>query len=289
MKKRQISVCLAGLMLAGMLSGCSEYHDNGDLAQIAALQQENAQLSAAVNTLKADLRALQCTSLEAWKLTADPMEDGSGATARFEAQTAGVKSGQSVRFLVMLGEKTVVDLPCAPDGSRFTASAQLDAQNGYTFYCDLSDGSSEPVRYALLNPQDTQLSLLMNLQDSLSTYATMLVNSWNVEEDVLHINADVQIQLPNLRNTEETAKVESAKLYFTMGGETLQAIDIIVEGGSGSLSSLIEDVTCPVPEDMEADAQLTLNCEIKLAGGTILTADGGSWFLQNEQLQMVAG
>lgn len=276
-------------MLAGMLSGCSEYHDNGDLAQIAALQQENAQLSAAVNTLKADLRALQCTSLEAWKLTADPMEDGSGATARFEAQTAGVKNGQSVRFLVMLGEKTVVDLPCAPDGSRFTASAQLDAQNGYTFYCELSDGSSEPVRYALLNPQDSQLSMLMNLQDSLSTFATMLVNSWKVADEVLHINADVEIQLPNLRIDKEPAKVESAKLYFTMGEETLQAIDIIVEGSSGSLSSLIEDVTCPVPEDMEADAQLTLNCEIKLADGTVLTADGGSWFLQDEQLQMVAG
>lgn len=289
MKKRQISVCLAGLMLAGMLSGCSEYHDNGDLAQIAALQQENAQLAAAVNSLKADLRALQCTSLEAWKLTAEPMEDGSGATARFEAQTVGVKNGQSVHFIVMLGDKTIVDLPCAPDGSRFTASAQLDAQNGYTFYCDLSDGSSEPVRYALLNPQDIQLSMLMNLQDSLSTYATMLVNSWKVEEEVLHISADVQIQLSNLRKDEKPAEVESAKLYFTMGGETIQAIDIVVESGSSSLSSLIEDVTCPVPEDMEADAQLTLNCEIKLADGTVLTADGGSWFLQDEQLQMVAG
>lgn len=307
MKKRIISLGLAGLMLTSLLSGC---HDQNDLAQIASLQAENASLTAAVANLKAELRALESSILSDWHLTAEPLEDGSGATVRFEAEAMGTKSGQSAHFVVMLEDKTVVDLPCAFDGSHFTASAQLDAQNGYTFFCDLSDGQSEPIRYALLNPADETLPLLMNLHDSMNTYATLLVDSWKVkegekeekeaeeeeeekeeetEEDILIVNADVQVQLSSFTANHEKVSVESAALHFTMGETVLESLDITLDGTDSALSADMKGITCPIPKDMPTDAQLTLRCEIKLSDGNTLTADGGSWFMQDGQLQMVAG
>lgn len=286
MKKRIISLSLAGLMLTGLLSGC---HDNNDLAQIAALQAENASLSAAVASLKAELRSLQSSILRDWSLTAEPLEDGSGAAVRFEAQAMGTESGQSMHFVVMRDDKIVADLDCAFDGSHFTAYAQLGAVNGYTFFCDLSDGKTDPIRYALLNPADETLSLLMNLHDSMNTYATVLVDSWKVEEDMLSIRADVQVQLPSFTAGSKVVTVEKAALHFILGDTVLQSMELSLDGTGGALRASLPEITCPIPEDMPTDAQLTLRCEVQLSDGHTLTADGGGWFMQEEQLQMVAG
>lgn len=286
MKKRFLSLSLAGVMLAGLLSGC---HDKNDLAQIAALQAENASLSAALESLKSDYRALECTILSDWAITAEPLEDEDGAAVRFEAQAMEVRNGQSMHFVIMRGGKTVVDLPCAFDGSVFTASAQIDAQNGYTFFCDLSNGKMEPIRYALLDPENETLNLLMNLYDSMNTYATVHVDNWKEVDGTLLLDANVQVQLPGFSADGKVAVVESAVLNFTVGEKVLSSKDIPLDGSDGALTADMKNITCTIPEDTPTDAQVSLSCTVKLSDGQVLTAEGGGWYLQNDQLQMIAG
>lgn len=286
MKKRIISAVLVGIMLLA-LTGC---HDKKDLALIAELQDANTRLAAQVDSLKAEVASLRSMSLQTWEITAVPSEDGTLADVSFSAVPDGLLDGQSITFEVVQDGQVRVSLPCLLDGATFTASAQLEPKNGYSFFCVLSDGSASFKREALMDPASTVLSTLMNLGDAMNTYCNLVVDDYAVEEGKLNLKLSLSAKLPEFVNKEAPAGIESAKLIFTMGEETLETTDVTFEAGeNGVLEAVMDSLSLTIPEKMEKDAQLTLTLNVKLTNGQELKSAGAGWYMQEGAPVMVAG
>ncbi len=286
MKKRIFSAVLVGIMLLA-LTGC---HDKNDLALIEELQGANTRLSAEVESLKAEVASLRSMSLQSWDITARPSEDGALADVAFSAVPDGLLEGQSITFEVVQDGQVGVSLPCLFDGTTFTANAQLEPKNGYSFYCVLSDGSNSYKREALMDPANAALTTLMNLADAMNTYCNMVVDDYSAADGKLNLKLNLSAKLPEFVSKEAPAAVESAKLIFTMGEEELETKDVTFEAGEkGMLEAVMDDCSLTIPEKMEKDAQLTLTLKVKLTNGQELGSVSASWFMQDDALVMVTG
>lgn len=286
MKKRILAAVVTGVMLLA-LTGC---HDKNDLALIEELQGANAELTAEVAGLKAEIASLRSISLQSWSITAEPSEDGALADVAFSAVPDGLLDGQTITFEVVQDGQVKVSLPCLFDGSTFTANAQLEPKNGYSFFCVLSDGSSSHKREALMDPANDALSTLMNLADAMNAYCNMVVDDYSVEDGKLNVKLNLSAKLPEFVSKEAPAAVESAQLVFTMGEEELETKDVTFEAGeNGMLEAAMDDVSLAIPEKMEKDAQLTLTLNVKLTNTQELKSAGAGWFIQDDALVMVIG
>lgn len=286
MKKRILSVVLAAVMLLS-LTGC---HDKKDLALIEELQGANAQLSAEVESLKAEVASLRSMSLQSWDITAQPSEDGTLADVTFTAVPDGLLEGQTVNLEVMLDGQVVGSVSGTFDGSTFTANTQLEPKDGYSFYCVLSDGSTSFKREALMDPANASLATLMKLGQAMNAYCTLVVDDWKVEDGKLNLKLNLSAKLPEFVSKDSPANVESAKLCFAMGEQEPETKDVTFEvGENGMLEAVMDGLSLTIPEKMEKDAQLTLTLNVKLTNGQELKSAGAAWFMQDDALVMVTG
>lgn len=286
MKKRVFSAVL-GLIMLLALTGC---HNKNDLALIEELQSANAQLTAEAESLKAEIASLRSMSLQSWDITAKPSEDGTLADVAFSAVPDGLLDGQSITFEVVQDGQVKVSLPCLLDGTTFTANAQLEPKNGYSFFCVLSDGSTSFKREALMDPANAALTTLMNLGDAMNAYCNLVVDDYAVEEGKLNLKLNLNAKLPEFVSKDVPANIESAQLVFTMGEETLDTKDVTFDAGeNGVLEAVMDEVSLAVPEKMEKDAQLTLTLNVKLTNGQQLKPASAGWFMQEGALVMVTG
>ena len=226
-------------------------------------------------------------NMKSLSLSAKVWSSSNGATITLEAVPRAYNQNQAVYFVVHLNGEKVEDIPCTWDGTAFTASADLEAADGYEYECILFEGQGEGESYVLSDAYDS----LIYLETSLAAYCNLYISDFQVIDNVFNVTAGfAHVQLPQL--TVDGAKVElvSSELVFMLNGEEIdkQPIDLPAGEGSGSHEASLSSIRFDMPK-MEDDYQLDLMLKANLSDGQELSANGGSWYYNNGELKMSAG
>ena len=98
-------------------------------------------------------------SMKSLSLSAKVWSSSNGATITLEAVPRAYNQNQAVYFVVHLNGEKVEDIPCTWDGTAFTASADLEAADGYEYECILFEGQGEGESYVLSDAYDSLIYL----------------------------------------------------------------------------------------------------------------------------------
>ncbi len=287
---KKITKILAGLMAAILLlalTACGKEESGSSVSpeEVAALRQQVADLTARVEALE------QKSGLRSWDMAATARADGSGAAVHFTAVPAGNASGLSAVLLVRLDGQEVASADCIWDGASFTASVDLDAADGYGYYCVLTtaDGTREQiVLNTLENPVD---DTLVYLRTSLVAYGNLVVESWADTGSQLTITSGyAQVQMPRLAGEGGQITCSASDLVLQRNGQEVgrQSLTLPAGEGEGSYEQVLTDVVFAMPEMAEGD-QLELWLQVTLSTGEILMASGGSWTYFDGEFMLAVG
>lgn len=297
MKKNLLTKLMAVLMIAVLLvsiTACGNKEEEAAADQLAQLQQENAALQAQVNDLTNQLAMLkQKASLETWTMDVIPWAGNAGANVTISAIPKAHVDGQSATISVQLNGLEAESVPCAWDGTAYTATVELNAADGYSYYCILTslDGSQEQI--ALNTPENPTEESLIYLASYLNAYANMIVDGdgWKADKKKLTISSGyIQVQMPQLTMGSDAVTVDKAELVLKLSGEEAerQSITLPKGEGEGSYELAITDISFSMPK-MDDDHQLDLWLEVVLSDGQTLSTCGGSWYYSNGNLVLAVG
>lgn len=285
--KKWMTKLLLAVMIAALMVTCTACGD----AEKEQLEQENAALQAQLDDLNARLEALENrTGLKDWSMTASAWSSANGATVTLTAVPGNYQSGQTALFSVRLNGQEVVSSPCDWDGTSYTGVAEVEAADGYSYYCTLvsADGTKEQI--ALNTPENTVDDTLVYLESSLVTYGNIIVEDWEGTEEKLTLTSGyIQVQLPRI-SAGGSVDMDKAELVFQLNAEELQRkpLDLPAGEGEGSYEVAFQDISFDMPE-MENDYQLDLWLEVTLTDGQVISTPGGSWYFNGSELLMVVG
>ncbi len=263
-------------------------------AEIEALRQQNALLQSQLDALSGQIGTGSTntgTALAGWELTLAAWETGTGASVTLTAIPAAYEEGMEAALYVRKGSQEVVTVPCSWTGDTFTATAELTAQDGYGYYCILTDTRGQRQQFSLTTPENPVEDIPVYLATALNAYCNMTMDSWLDLDNTLTITAAyVQAQLPRLSVTGGEAAIEKAELVLYHRGEACARAPITLEEGiaPGSFELTVSGVSLPMPE-MEMDDSLDLFLEITLSDGQVLSTPGASWFHNEDGLFAVVG
>lgn len=233
----------------------------------------------------------QTGELASYTMTAAAWSSSNGATITFNAVPENHEDGQSVIFLARLNEEEADRVTCDWDGKSYTAELDLNAADGYFYYCILvaPDGTEKEVD---INTPDNMASPeLISLATALESYCTMTLNETKTEGDTLAItDGYYQVQLPLVTRTGEPVSIAAVSLYLKSGETEVasQALDIPAEISDLFCQGKLTGITFEIPE-MEDDQQLVLMLDVTLSDGQVLTTTGGSWHYAGGELLGVVG
>ena len=281
-KKKFISIALV-LCLA--LSACS--------SKTVVPQSTTAPPTAATTqaTSPVTVRSLEQAEAEgglaSWELAALVWSSSNGATVTFTAQPRAYEKGQGASFVVRLEGQEVENVSCDWDGTYFTASADLEAADGYEYECVFFPAQGASEHYTLSDAYDS----LVYMKRSLDAYCNLYISDFKDADGKFTVTAGwASVQLPQLTTAGTTVGFQRAQLVFLLNGETIETQDInLPKGeGQGSYESSLSNISFTMPQ-MDDDYQLDLMLVVTLTNGEELNANGGSWFYNNNELKMAAG
>ena len=283
--KKQIMIALLLLSILA-LAGCGKGPDVQQLEQdIVALQNQVDALSARLDALEENSGLLD------WHLSAQSRTDNSGATVTLTASPLAFHEGQSAQFLVRLGGQEVAAADCEWNGSVYTGTANLDAADGYSYYCILTAANGSKEHIALNTPENPVDDTTVYLETSLTAYSTMIVDAWEDEGGKLSITAGyAQVQLPRIFSGDSQPTFADAQLVLRCNGQVVetQPLEIPQGEGAGSYELVLGGVSFDMPE-MQDDYQLEVSLEVTLSDGQVLTSIGSSWYYNAGEMIMVVG
>lgn len=290
-----LALILAAAALAVSLAGYLKPDVSVDYSgEIEALKQQNALLQSQIDTMAAQMNTGSTTTgtgLAGWDLTLVPWETGTGASVTLTAIPAGDTEGLSAVFYVRRGSQEVVSVDCSWTGDAFTATAELTAQDGYGYYCILTDAAGEKQQFSLTTPENPVEDIPVYLATALNAYCNMTMDSWLDLDDTLTISAAyVQVQLPRLTADGTEPTIAKAELLLYYQGQVHASAPITLEAGAaaGAYELTVAGVTMAMPT-MEEDESLDLYLEVTLSDGTVLRALGASWYCNSNGLFSVVG
>lgn len=296
MKKTHAKLFTAVILIAAMalsVAGCGEQQAQADAidpAYVAQLEQECVELRNQLATLKAQIGDLEQTVvLKSHALKAVPNEDSSGASIEITAVPMRYQEGQKALFQVALNGKDVTAVEGNWDGTAYTASVGLQAADGYSYECILTQPDGSKSNVVLSSPEAPLYESCVYLQASLSAYCNMIVDSSDVDGDTLVLNAGyVQVQLPRIGS--RSLEYKSSALVMKIGNQELQRLPLEIPEGEaeGSREMALQDVRFDIPADLE-DQQMDLWLEVTLSDDQVLTYNGCSWNFEDGELILSAG
>lgn len=274
MKKKTILV-LAALMAAFalMLTGCGS--------------KEPAETTAAETVPAAEAPL----GLADWSLSTSTWSSPNGATVHLTATPNAHTDDQYAVFSVRLEGDDIENIPCEWDGTHYTASAELNAADGYCYYVVLTTSTGEQAEIAINTPVSPTDEALINMESSLNTYCHLLVESSDADEKKLTITAGtVQIQLPRITNDGEAITCSDAVLVLSFNGAESDRKELKLSDpdANGLYELNIADTRFDIPA-MEDDQQLTLRLDVTLSNGQILSDANGTWSYIGGQLVSAVG
>ena len=182
-------------------------------------------------------------------------------------------------------------VPCEWDGTAFTASADLNAADGYSYYVVLTaaDGTTEEI--AVNTASQPTAEAFVNMETALTSYCSIIVEESAFEDSKLAlVSGKAQVQAPTITNNNEVITCAKAELVLMFNGETLdtEALTLAETETAGLFETALQAITFDVPE-MEDDQQLDLYLNVTLSNDQVLSAFGGNWFYNNQGLLPVVG
>ena len=259
--------------------------------QVTQLQSQVDSLGSQVNSLEARLDAVAMgDGLANWSLDATPWADSTGADVTLTALPATSEEGLTLQFSVRLQGREVANVPCQKTETGFTATASLEAADGYSYYCVFLGTDGSRRQFALSTPENPVEDLPVYLESSLASYCNMMVDSWLDDGSAVTLtSAYIQVQLPRL-STAGMLTAEKAQLVLYCNSREVSRTDITLQPGeaAGSYQLELSDQTIPLPE-MAEDDYLDLWLEITLSDGRMLSTAGASWYNGPDGLFLVVG
>ena len=283
-KSALITRVLALCLVAAVFSGCSK---EPKAAQVNTDPAQATQPTTATSPSGSLAQVESEGNLQSWELTAGVWSSSNGATVTLTAQPRAYEKGQSASFVVRLEGKEVENVSCNWDGTYYTASVDLEAADGYEYECVLFPAQGVGEHYALSDAYDS----LVYMKRSLEAYCNLYISDFSDADGKFTVTAGwASVQLPQLTTAGTTIGFQKAQLVFTLNGETIetQDIDLPKGEGEGSYESSLSNISFTMPQ-MDDDYQLDLSLVVTLTNGEELTANGGSWFYNNNELKMAAG
>lgn len=278
---RVLALCLA----ASALAGCS---NKPAQSQVTTAPIEITQATQPTQPPAGSLAHVEAEgSLQAWELSAQVWSSSNGATVTLTAQPRAYENGQGASLVVRLEGKEVENVSCNWDGNYFTASVDLEAADGYEYECVFFPAQGAGEHYTLSDAYDS----LVYMKRSLDAYCNLYISDFKDADGKFTVTAGwASVQLPQLTTAGTTIGFQKAQLVFTLNGETIetQDIDLPKGEGEGSYESSLSNISFTMPQ-MDDDYQLDLSLVVTLTNGEELTANGGSWFYNNNELKMAAG
>ena len=292
-RKHILSLVAVVLVLAMVMAGCGSKSADTETPeqQLAALRQENEQLRSQIDILTRQLESLQSAILTDWSLNALASSDRTSATITFTAVPATEAEGQTLSLIVNLNGLGAESVPCTMDGSRYTATVELPAADGYSFYCLITGSTGTQQQIPLITPDNPGDGSLMDLGSSMNAYCSLFVDSWNYADGKLTLdNAFAQAQMPKISTGGNDVTATGAALVFLHNGQELERKEVtLAEGaGAGSYEATISSLSFSTPK-LEDDHQRDLQLVVTLSDGSTLTYDGCSWFVNDGALNPVMG
>ena len=286
MKKRVFSLILAVLMITA-LTACG-----GDADRIAQLEAENAALKAQVEELTAQLEASgPAASLADWYFEAYAWSSSNGANVTFVGTPVSYAEGQSMEFSAWLEGELVATAPCEWNGNAYIGDLDLNAADGYCYYCTVTAPDGTQTEVELNTPKNTTNEDLVNMETALTSYCAMMVEDSEVAGNTLTLSAGyAQVQLPRIGLTSDPVAISGAQLILESAGKEIARCDLpMVPGESPDrYAAEIAGISFTVPA-LEENQQMDIRLEVALNDGQTLKAAGGSWFSTNGELYLVVG
>lgn len=274
MKKTMISLLALVLVFSLAVAGCGG-------------KQAQETTAAPAETLAPD----QPLELTGFKLTASTWSSPNGATVHLSATPNGYAEGQSASFIVRLEGVDVENIPCDWNGSEYTASADLNAADGYCYYVLLTAANGTQTEVAVNTPTAMVDEALINMSTALQSYCSLTVIASEQSGDKLTISeGTVTIQLPLITDEGQSIVCDSAVLVLTAGGEDIGSAKLQLEEApdAGTYNLSIAGTEFAVPE-MDNDHRAELRLDVTLSNGQTLTAMGGGWIYNDGSLMLIVG
>ena len=260
----------------------------------SALKAQNEKIDLLLAASTAEPVPSEPAELAFSSMTLDPRvwDDGDGADVVFLAVPDPKIDEISVYLDVQLNGQDIGYYPCGCNGTGYTATAALEAQNGYSYTCVVVRNSDGAItQYPLASPDNPTNYQAVNLRDSLSTYCNLLVGDWAVEDDALNITTlHLEVQLPQLSPNGGAVTCQEARLILSCGGTETERQLLTLVPGEGTNALTLEDASArfTLPELTEGD-ELALWLEIDLSDGRTEQVCGAEWYLEGGELLLVAG
>jgi len=271
MRKNILSVLLVLVLCAAMLAACGN--------DAAALKEENAALKAQVEELTARLAAYENRpSLVDYTLTGSAWSSNNGATVTLTAVPASYDESYSAALSVQLNGMEVEFVPAEWNGEAYTATADLNAANGYGYYFIITTADGNPTRMELNTPNNITDDTLVYMETALSAYANMIMDTWEEKDGKLVVSSGfVQVQMPRLTADGNTGYAGS-QLVLKCNGEEVDRLAIEVPAGEavGSYEAAISNKSFALPQ-IEADGILELWLEVTLSNGQTINNCACTW------------
>lgn len=239
----------------------------------------------------AEAVSAQPLGLASFSLSTTTWSSPDGATVNLTAAPSAHEEGQSAMFIVRLEGEEIAIVPCQWDGKNYTASAELNAADGYCYYVSMTAADGSTAEIPVNTPAEPTDEALINMAASLNAYCSVMVESSAFESGKLTVSAGtVQVQAPKITNNGETITVSEAVLVLSFNGEEVdrQALALTEGDTAGSYEAALSQLAFRIP-DMENDQQLILTLNVTLSNGQSLSAPGGTFFYNDGELLTAVG
>lgn len=246
---------------------------------------------AAETTAPVETTAPQPLELTACTMTATTWSSPNGATIHISATPNYYAEGHKADFVVRLEGDDIVMIPCQWDGSAYTASADLNAANGYCYYVILTAADGTATESAVNTPTNPTNEAFINMEASLLSYCSIVVEESTCADSTLTLSSGkVQVQVPALTNAGETVSCQQASLVLSYNGQELENKELTLsETDTACLYEADLAGTAFALPQMNPEEKVELTLNVTLSNGQTLSAYGGNWVSGAEEILPVVG
>ena len=230
-------------------------------------------------------------NLASWEMVPTTWSSPNGATVTLSAVPTRYADGDSARCVVRLEGEEVASVPCSFENGCYTASADLNAEDGYCYYVVLTSGSGESLEVAVNTPAEPTNDALINMATALNAYCNVMVDNSSFSNGTLSITeGSAQIQLPRIANPDETITCKDAVLSIQYNGEIIDKQTLKLDEPDDDRCYTLDlsglNFSIHVTED---DQQIALVLDVTLSNGQTLSANGGTWYCTGGELLLGVG
>ena len=245
--------------------------------------------SAAETTAEGPARTLSLTNAS---LSVTTWSSPNGATVNLTAVPTEHAKDDSAEFVVRLDGEDITSVPCEWKSGAYVASADLNGADGYGYYVVLSGKDGASAEVAVNTPENPTDETLINLASSLMPYCSLTLNDAALEGDSLTIlSGYALVQAPRITENNDNVACAQANLVVTLDGQEIGSTPLVMAPGEAdrSYDSTITDLSFTIPGDIGEGQQLVLRLDAVLTNGQTLSAQGGSWTVENGGVASAVG